>query len=510
MPSVTRRISPQAVFPRRNPRTTLATTSPDEGPRSARILDARAPLRDVLAHVLFLGALSACAGVAEDEGAGRDAALPDGAPPSSRDASAHDANEEPDAAPALDDGGVPSDAVAPDAPDPAAPDAGPPQPACGPVDCASIPTTTLGRLRSYDECAHGLRLQRPLAEGRALADALLARLESAGLGQRRTLAQVAADLNRTGRAGLTSQTTTRLSGLSPVGFRWNTGDDAVDYWYPQGITGSADAGRADELLIVSWYHRTDERPTRGARITLADVSDLSSPRYRHLLLVDPVDGPEGPDFGPAEYDSGGALHAGGIAWVGDNLYVADTAQGLRVYDLSRIFRPSATNDNAGIGVSAGRSDAHGYAYAVPRVGRWRNAGGACAARFSFVARGDVGGAPALVSGDYRANDVSARVMAWPLDGAELAVDATGVAWARAAAVVGQTRVQGALRVGDAWYLSSSSQDGSNGRLYRATTSGTTSVPWVYGAEDLYRDARDRLWTPAEHPGRRDVVAIPRP
>src|SRR5918911_1037712 len=25
------------------------------------------------------------------------------------------------------------------------------------------------------------------------------------------------------------------------GFRWNKGDNAVDYWYPQGITGSADA-----------------------------------------------------------------------------------------------------------------------------------------------------------------------------------------------------------------------------------------------------------------------------
>jgi len=61
--------------------------------------------------------------------------------------------------------------------------------------------------------------------------------------------------------------------------------------------------------MVSWYHRTDARPTKGARISVVDVSDLSRPRYRHLLLVDPVETAEGADFGPAEYDSGGAEFA---------------------------------------------------------------------------------------------------------------------------------------------------------------------------------------------------------
>jgi hypothetical protein len=42
------------------------------------------------------------------------------------------------------------------------------------------------------------------------------------------------------------------------GFRWNTGDDDVSYWYPQGISGSADAvdgGVVDghRELLVSGY-----------------------------------------------------------------------------------------------------------------------------------------------------------------------------------------------------------------------------------------------------------------
>ncbi|MCA9612378.1 MAG: hypothetical protein R3B99_19515 [Polyangiales bacterium] len=378
------------------------------------------------------------------------------------------------------------------------PDAGPP-PRCTATPCESV-TTTVGRLRTLDECAFALRAESSFEEGRARADALLDRLGTAGLGGHRTLTQVLGQLNRTGRAGLTSETRTRLSGLSPVGFRWNTGDDAVDYWYPQGITGQGSS------LLVSWYHKTDARPTRGARLSLVDVSDLANPRYRHLLLVDPEDTARG--YGPAEYDGGGALHAGGIAWVGDLLYVADTSRGLRVYDLSRIAEVANTDDTTRIGLAGGRADAHGYRYVVPRIGRWVNAGG-CNARFSSVAVSEIGGQPALAVAEYRADDANGKVVAWLLDGDDLRVEGDR-AWAVGAALAGQTRVQGTARVGDAWYLSSSSQDGSNGRLYRATPAGTTSVNWVYGAEDLYRDPRDRLWTAAEHPNRRDVVAIPRP
>lgn len=390
------------------------------------------------------------------------------------------------------------------------PDAGPPAPSCPSVACSSVEGATReGHLAALDECAFGLVLERPLEEGEALADRLLARLAAEGIGTRRDLDHVLAHLNRTGRAGLSSATTTRLSGLSPRGFRWNTGDDDVDYWYPQGISGSADAGIDGSLILVSWYHHTTATPTKGVRLSLVDISDLSSPQYRHLLLVDPVDGSGGVDYGPAEYDGGGALHAGGIAWIGDRLYVADTSRGLRIYDLSRMFSPSHADDTERIGISSGRSDAHGYAYAVPRIGRYVRAPGTCSVRFSFVARGDADGAPALITGEYISDTPNGRLVAWPLDTSSGLLEGSG--FAIGAAIGGQTRVQGGLRVGGEWYMSSSSQDGSDGRLYFTHEGATSrSVPWIHGCEDLYRDASDRIWTLGEHPGSRDVVSIPRP
>ena len=74
----------------------------------------------------------------------------------------------------------------------------------------------------------------------------------------------------------------------------------------------------------------------------------------------------------------------------------------------------------------------------------------------------------------------------------------------------QTRMQGALRWEGNYYISSSSQAGNYGRLYRTRAGRESSISaWVYGAEDLYYErASGVVWTPAEHPNFRDVVGIP--
>src|SRR5690606_15544938 len=107
------------------------------------------------------------------------------------------------------------------------------------------------------------------------------------------------------------------------------------------------------LLLVSWYHDLDTPPVKGVRLSLADITNLNAVPYRHLLLVEPKETAGGVGFEAAEYDSGGSLHAGGIVWYGDYLYVADTSQGLRVYDLSRMLRPLPGNDQDLLGISAG-------------------------------------------------------------------------------------------------------------------------------------------------------------
>ena len=68
-----------------------------------------------------------------------------------------------------------------------------------------------------------------------------------------------------------------LKGVKDVagGFRWNPGDNAVDYWWPQGITGSADAtpgGVVDghRELLVSWYSKNG----KGTRVSFVNADSL--------------------------------------------------------------------------------------------------------------------------------------------------------------------------------------------------------------------------------------------
>lgn len=387
---------------------------------------------------------------------------------------------------------------------------------CGPIDCddASQEATALGQMLTIDGCSFELALDDAQAEDRA--DQLLDHLESTGLGTRRSVQHVLTNLNREGRAGLSTSATQRLAGQNAVGFRWNTGDDDVSYWYPQGITGTSDKEESERfdgrrLLMVSWYNRTEDQPTRGARITIADISDLQDVRYRHLLLVDPEETDDAPNFGPAEYDSGNALHVGGVAWYGNYLYVADTVQGVRIYDLDRIFQPTNTDDTGRIGLSDARSDAHGYLYAVPRIARYRLTNDSCRVRFAFIGLDRQSNPPALVTGEYYGDHANGRLVVWPLDPeTHLPEVRQGITKGSDALVLGQTRAQGALRIGQDYFVSSSSQEGSFGLLYKNRPGQqSTSVPWVYGAEDLYHERTEGLiWTPAEHPGTRDVVAVP--
>jgi len=65
------------------------------------------------------------------------------------------------------------------------------------------------------------------------------------------------------------------------------------------------------------------------------------------------------------------IHAGGIAWYGDLLYVADSAAkpgGMRVFDMSRILTTDTGGTKDQIGRVGGTFYAHNYAYVLPQVG----------------------------------------------------------------------------------------------------------------------------------------------
>ncbi|MCB9595816.1 MAG: hypothetical protein H6719_24050 [Sandaracinaceae bacterium] len=465
-----------------------------------------------LLHLSLALLLAACGGEtptdgdASTDGGGRDGSAP-----------IVDAHVEPvDGAPGdLDAGELDAgdlDAEARDAGDldAGAVDAGPPPRCVGAPDCTGVTASpTEHRMESLDGCS--FVLDAPGAPDPRV-DALVARAGGA-----RTISDVLGALNRTGRAGISTRNADRMSSHAWVGFRWNDGDETVDYWYPQGITGSSDAnaaGRVDgrRVVLVSWYHNTDARPTKGTRLSLVDFTDPTSIQYRHLLLVTPSGTAADPSFVSTETGSGAALHAGGIVWFGDRLYVADTTQGFRVFDLSRIFEPTNTDDTERIGFSGARSDAHGYRYAVPQIARYQLASDSCPIRFSFVGLDRSESPPVLVSGEYHSGDADGRVARWALDPATGWLAASGGrVYAVDAALAAQTRMQGGVTYEGVYYLSSSSQTASSwGRLYRTRPGLDSAITaWPYGCEDLYVERAERLiWTTAEHPGTRDTLGIP--
>jgi hypothetical protein len=139
---------------------------------------------------------------------------------------------------------------------------------------------------------------------------------------------------------------------------WEQSDDFNDEdttkWVPQGITSTADAldvGVYEDKTgwIVSW-HRDDDA---SVRVTFVD-RDTNT--YRHVLLVYPS---AEDDFEEVP------VHAGGIMWYGDTLWVVDTSNGIRVFDLNNIWEVDSGDD---VGkTSDGTYTAANYKYVLPQI-----------------------------------------------------------------------------------------------------------------------------------------------
>ena len=256
------------------------------------------------------------------------------------------------------------------------------------------------------------------------------------------------------------------------GFRWNAGDDAVGYWYPQGITGSADAvpgGIVDghRELLVSWYAKNG----KGVRISFVNADKLATAKYRHVLLV-------GRGMKPIQ------SHAGGIAWYGNYLYVAETHVGLRVFDLRHILKASVER----------------YAYVLPQAGTFRSTNAGLVFSFVSVDRS----APSLLTGEYRKGAAGGRLVRWPLGGDGLVVP-RGASGAWSSPV---SNVQGGLWLNGKLFTSSSNGSSPGTLLSGAPGATATARPWSVGAEDLsYAPTSGRIYSLTEVPKARTVFAV---
>ncbi|TDC82265.1 hypothetical protein E1285_31060 [Actinomadura sp. 7K507] len=326
-------------------------------------------------------------------------------------------------------------------------------------------------------------------------------------------------------------------------------DNNTTQWFPQGVTTVADMqadqewGDGYQPVLVSWYDKTQNDAIKGVRISFMDPA---SGAYRHVLLVYPQANGSYDTVrvsqDPSASGYGTSLHAGGIVWYGNYLFVADTARGFRMFDMRRIFDLGAsengsTADGNKVGLHGGTYHGHGYRYVMPQIGSWTRTaptGTKCTTsdgspQFSHASL-DRSGTDHLVAGEYCAGGeaVNGRVAAWPIagafDGNELVMD-TSYRWnADAAHKLPDSNVQGATRFDGRWYLSRSRGDSADGTLYTTepATGSTTTLQIAsqkhlsIGPEDLshWQAGTDpsapglgHLWTVAEHPAKRMVYSV---
>ncbi|NUO52428.1 MAG: hypothetical protein HOV80_26570 [Polyangiaceae bacterium] len=371
-----------------------------------------------------------------------------------------------------------------------------------PVCASDPPTQSAQGLVPLDRCAFALE-RSDVFDG---SGALIDELET--IASPVTLADVLGDLNRTAEPIAASAVPGDPAGVE-LAFRWEDSENDKLTWIPQGITGSADAS-ADALIegrrivLVSFYWNEDAEPAtakKGVRLAMVDLTNPQQPSYRFLLLVEPK---ENKNWGIVD------IHAGGLAWFGDYLYVASTSLGLRVFDMRRILQADTSEDV--IGCDGTTCKAGLYKYVLPQVGTYTRATPCDPAPiFSFVGLDRSSTPPALVTGEYCSDTacpspLSGRVFRYPLDPASglLAADVT---YAADAFFMGERQVQGAAAIGDTFYLSSSEPAGGAGALYRVDASGRSAFGWIDTPEDLMVDGpAGQLFGLSEAVGERAVFA----
>lgn len=321
------------------------------------------------------------------------------------------------------------------------------------------------------------------------------------LGVRVGLSGALQALDREARA-----TTVAEGAPGATGFTWDRADASDRNWWPQGLTTSAEAaaiaGRpwsCDRQVVLSaWYAKQAEESGAATRISVVDLdTGRGRPRYAHALLVAPYrDKPS-----DALRHRPVRVHAGGLAWCGNRLLVADTRRGVRVFDLDDLVR-----------LRSGAAQPRGFGFALPQCGLWRAGaqGDSRPLRWSYLSLDRTEqGALSLVAGEYVRGGEGSRLARFALD------PGTGLLLPTPAVEVVRTdlgSMQGAVCVDGTYVVSASSGALRRGHLWTGKAGG----PWTkharelpVGPEDLsYDPATGRLWTQTEYPYRRSVVSLP--
>ncbi len=347
----------------------------------------------------------------------------------------------------------------------------------------------------------------PFGLRRALADAGLV-IALAATHERVGLAGLLAGRGRRARAAAVPA----RAAVPGRGYRWDRSDRRDRVWWPQGVD------IRDDVIAVSWYAKPRGGREVATRLSFVDLRDPRRPRYHHVLLVEAVADPSSPGGVRAAPVS---VHAGGIAWIGGRIHVADTFGGLRVFevaDILRVTRPGGWRARFALALDrrrdilARRDAVLGFDHVLPQSGGWtaESAEGARRLRYSFVSLEHDEAAPHLVAGEYRNADGQGRLVRMPVDAATGEVGAADGTGAPEVHEPGIERMQGACVVDGTWYITTSQGTRRNGDLWTGAPGALVRHRGVLprGPEDLARQPSTRLlWSVTEQPGARWLYAI---
>ena len=282
----------------------------------------------------------------------------------------------------------------------------------------------------------------------------------------------------------------RVPGSAVVdGFRWNLTDVWSRTWWPQGVAVGDHDGVP--LAMASWFAQPRRRGEQGARISVVDLRNPSRPRYHHVLLVSARREGSNVGFDPVR------IHAGGIVWTGDRLFVAATFGGIREFRLSDILH-----------ARSGRN-IFGYRHVLPEFARFSPPDDVAEGRmrYSFISRETGGDVPTgddelrLVAGEYGTHD-GHRLARMRITRDRSVVDE--------AHVPGIPHMQGAVFHDGTWFVTASRGDKRGGDLWVGSPGNMTRHEAVLpaGPEDLaVWPERRQLWSLSEYPGRRWMFAL---
>jgi hypothetical protein len=297
------------------------------------------------------------------------------------------------------------------------------------------------------------------------------------------------------------------------GYTWEavTGYDDVstEKWYPQGITTSADAldtgiYQDKKVILIDWYDKTGLG--KGVRVSFIDRTAPGAASYRNALLVEPFMDAGNPSFRAV------GVHGGGLMWYGNNLYLVDTNNGIRVFDLDHIYKVSV---GEGIGrQSSTVYEAYSYLYVVPQSRSYKASALATPMRWSFISLDRTTTPDSIVVGEYAADGTvpSPRFVRFGIDyTTRLLFTTSSVATATWAYGVDILRMQGATSINGKFFISRSNGASTNGDLVTWVPGNAATIhtgAFTPGCEDLsYNHNADELWTLTEHPGKRTFFAV---